>query len=321
MKTLCVFLTIILSCTLLFTVCGSQNTLSNQYTITVYTRSDACGAAQVWAEYLGKYNQEDLKGTAVFGDPGIAEAVRKDSHGIGYNNIGFAYDLKTGKPVVGLAIIPIDRNENGIIDPDESFYATKEQLVEAIASGKYPSPPARDLYLVTQKEFSGITGVFVRWILNDGQKYVDEIGYVGLSREKIAANLKTISSSSGSNLQGTITISGAFALYPMMQKWADEFQKVYPNIRFDISAGGAGKGMTDAIGGMVDLGMVSREIYPAEIEKGIAFVPVTRDAVVAVANEANPVLIDLLGKGLSRQIFTDIWVNEKITDWKTVIAR
>ena len=34
----------------------------------VFTRSDACGAAETWALYLGK-KQEDLLGTAVFGDP------------------------------------------------------------------------------------------------------------------------------------------------------------------------------------------------------------------------------------------------------------
>ncbi len=30
--------------------------------IHVYTRSDACGAAEVWAKYLGNKKQEDLHG-------------------------------------------------------------------------------------------------------------------------------------------------------------------------------------------------------------------------------------------------------------------
>jgi phosphate transport system substrate-binding protein len=46
-------------------------------------------------------------------------------------------------------------------------------------------------------------------------------------------------------MEGTIMISGAFALYPMMQRWAEEFTKAYPKVNFDVSAGGAGKGMTD----------------------------------------------------------------------------
>jgi len=61
--------------------------------------------------------------------------------------------------------------------------------------------------------------------------------------------------------KGTLTLSGAFALYPMAVRWAEEFRKINPDVRIDISAGGAGKGITDALNNMVDLGMVSREIY------------------------------------------------------------
>ncbi len=43
----------------------------------MYTRSDAAGAAETWAKYFGK-KQEDIQGVAVFGDPGLALAVKKD---------------------------------------------------------------------------------------------------------------------------------------------------------------------------------------------------------------------------------------------------
>ena len=63
-----------------------------------------------------------------------------------------------------------------------------------------------------------------------------------------------------SELQGTIRVSGAWALYPMMVNWGEEFRKIHPKVRVDISAGGAGKGVADALAGLVDIGMVSREI-------------------------------------------------------------
>ena len=115
----------------------------------VYTRSDACGAAETWALWLGG-KQEDLFGTAVFGDPGVAAAVQKDIYGIGFNNIGYAYDNDTHKPNDGILVMPIDIDGNGRITPDERFYETKDRFIEAIAEDKYPSPPARDLYLVTK---------------------------------------------------------------------------------------------------------------------------------------------------------------------------
>ena len=151
----------------------------------VFTRSDACGAAETYAAWFGK-KQEDLKATAVYGDPGIAAAVQKDKLGIGYNNIAYAYDQKSKQPFEGLAIIPLDVNENGQIDPEEDFYATTESLVTAIGEGLYPSPPARDLYLVTKgKPTKPEVIAFLEYVLGDGQKFAGETGYIGLSEKKL----------------------------------------------------------------------------------------------------------------------------------------
>ena len=158
--------------------------------VQVYTRSDACGAAETWAGYLGKH-QEDLKGVGVYGDPGIAEAVRKDPLGVGYNNLNYAYDAKTGLPVKGIQVLPIDVNESGKIDPQEDL-STKQKAIGAVVSGTYPSPPARDLYLITKGEFKGTVKEFVRWILTDGQKYVEEVGYIKLSQSQVKEALQKL---------------------------------------------------------------------------------------------------------------------------------
>jgi phosphate transport system substrate-binding protein len=157
--------------------------------VRVYTRSDACGAGETWAKYLGKA-QEDLKGTAVYGDPGIAEAVQRDRLGLGYNNLNYAYDASTGKPVKGLIVVPIDTNGDGKLSKAENCYATRQSLKKAIAAGVYPSPPARDLNLLTKGKPTGLTRDFLLWILRDGQKHVDEAGYIELPRPRIAAAIK-----------------------------------------------------------------------------------------------------------------------------------
>jgi phosphate transport system substrate-binding protein len=152
----------------------------------VYTRSDACGAAETWAAFLAK-RQEDLKGVGVYGDPGLAEAVRRDPLGIGFNNINYAYDAKSLKPLAGLLILPIDLDGSGRIEPAESFYQDRDAVTAAIAKGAYPSPPARDLYLVSKgRPQNPLLVEFLRWVLNEGQKYVAETGYIGLSPEKLA---------------------------------------------------------------------------------------------------------------------------------------
>ncbi len=116
----------------------------------MYTRSDASGAAEVWAKYLGGSAQEELKGIAVFGDPGLADAVKNDVHGIGYNNVIYVYDVNTGQKYDGIDVPPIDLNANGTLEAEENFYGSLDEISAAIADGRYPSPPARELFLVSK---------------------------------------------------------------------------------------------------------------------------------------------------------------------------
>lgn len=165
---------------------------SGDLPISVYTRSDACGAADIWAKYLGG-KQEDLTGVGVYGDPGLAEAVRKDVLGIGYNNVNYAYDAQTKKQNEHLRVLPIDLNNNGQIDPEENFYGSLEEIVTAILEDRYPSPPARQLYLVTKGVPQGnLVREFIHWILTDGQKYVAETGYINLKNEQIEQEQKKL---------------------------------------------------------------------------------------------------------------------------------
>ena len=160
--------------------------------INIYTRSDACGAAQMWGEYLGK-DQESLIGVGVFGDPGMADAVKNDIYGMGFNNVIYVYDLKTRKCYDKMGVIPIDLNSDGMISADEDFYSTIDDVTIATKSGKYPSPPARDLYFVSKgKPASAVVIEFLKWILTDGQKFVEEAGYVNLSEEKINQELEKL---------------------------------------------------------------------------------------------------------------------------------
>ncbi len=163
--------------------------------ISIYTRADACGAAEVWALFLGGTAQEDLKGIAVQGDPGLAETVRQDRLGAGYNNLNFAYNAETGQPIDGVRTVPIDLNGDGAISADEDFYATQEMLMGAIADGRYPSPPARPLYLVTKGTPEGAAADFIQWILTEGQAFVTSAGYIWVNEEQIQAGLDLLNTS------------------------------------------------------------------------------------------------------------------------------
>ena len=160
--------------------------------LAVFTRSDACGAAETWAAWAGKH-QEDLLGEGVNGDPGVATAVAGNPNAIGFNNIGYAYDNNTFKPLKGIRVLPIDVNGNGKIDPEEDFYDDKVSLSKAIAEGKYPTPPARDLYLVSNGvPTDPVVVAFLKYVLKEGQKLNASAGYIPMSAERLQQGLKLL---------------------------------------------------------------------------------------------------------------------------------
>ena len=127
-------------------------------------------------------------------------------------------------------------------------------------------------------------------------------------------------SPSTTELSGTISVSGAFALYPMMTVWAEEFTKLHPDVQFDVQGGGAGKGMTDTIAKAVDIGMISRSIKDEETAQGIFWVSVTKDAVFPIINAENPVAAQILEKGITQEIFNKIYITEEIKTWGEVVG-
>jgi phosphate transport system substrate-binding protein len=166
--------------------------------IDVYSRSDACGAADIFAKFLGgpKAVQDDLQGSAktniaVNADPGLLGAVIKDPLGIGFNNLNYAFDAQTGKVVAGAQVVSIDANGNGQVDPDET-YTTQQAAMDAVATGKYPSPPARNENLVTKGKPTGLVLAFMNWVLTDGQKFDAEAGYVPLLPDKLAEQIQKL---------------------------------------------------------------------------------------------------------------------------------
>jgi phosphate transport system substrate-binding protein len=119
---------------------------------------------------------------------------------------------------------------------------------------------------------------------------------------------------------GTITLSGAWAIYPTAVAWAEEFQKKYPSVKVDVSAGGAGKGAADAIAGLVDIGMVSRDPDPAELGKGVEAVYILHDAVFPVISDKNPVAADLLKRGVKKDSWINLYVSGTLTTWGGLIG-
>ncbi len=151
-----------------------------------YVRSDAAGAAETWAAYFGK-SQEELKGIGIFGDPGVVQAIQKNPLAIGFNGINYVYNVQTGKPIPGIRVVPLDLDNDGHIGPEENFYDRLDGLIDAAATGRYPSPPARDLsFLVKGKPQDVALIEFIKFVLTkEAQSLLLDNGYVPLSDERL----------------------------------------------------------------------------------------------------------------------------------------
>lgn len=107
----------------------------------------------------------------------MSKSIAGDPLGIGYSNVNYIYSNSTKAPKEGITVVPLDLNENRTIDPDESFYESRDDVVNAELNNTLPSPPSRLVYLVTLNNFTGATKDFVQWILTDGQQYTFANGY------------------------------------------------------------------------------------------------------------------------------------------------
>lgn len=124
-----------------------------------------------------------------------------------------------------------------------------------------------------------------------------------------------------SNYSGSLSLSGAFALYPLTILWSEDFKEIYPNVRFNISAGGAGKGIADVLTDMVDIGLVSRDLHPQEIAKGAYPIVVAKDAVIPTINSQHPNIELILKRGLSQIELQNIFIHAKYKTWKDIDTR
>ncbi|ERS81065.1 hypothetical protein Q672_07050 [Marinobacter sp. EVN1] len=152
-------------------------------TIEVYGRSDASGAAKTWFKFFSDESQSHFQNLAdanFNGDQPVAAAVAKEPNAIGFNNLNFAFNVETGEYVGDIRPLPLDLNGDNRISDDEAFYQNRDVFLTAVADGRYPSPPARLMYVAGKGPFKGEVKQFVDWILTEGQQYVAENGYVKL---------------------------------------------------------------------------------------------------------------------------------------------
>lgn len=108
----------------------------------------------------------------------------------------------------------------------------------------------------------------------------------------------------------TIEVGGSTSVTPLMEMFAEEYQKIKPNVKVNINGTGSGDGINNA-GVLYQIGMSSRELTPAEIGKGLKEEIVAIDGIAVIINNSNPV------SNLTVEQVRDIYTGA-VTDWSQV---
>lgn len=191
---------------------------------------------------------------------------------------------------------------------DETVKALKidgaEATVENIKSGDYKV--SRPFNIATKGETANETAKdFMAYIMSqEGQTVVTESGYIG---DDSAAPY------SGTKPAGRVTVAGSSSVAPLMEKLIEAYKAVNPDADIELQTSDSTTGMTNAIDGVCDIGMASRELKQEELDAGLVNTVIATDGIAVIVNNESGV-DELTGEQV-KAIYTG-----EITDWSEISA-
>lgn len=274
----------------LFTACGSDDgdaTDSKDQDIHVTSREEGSGTRGAFIELFG-IEQKDENGEKMDHTIDSAEitnstsvmmqTIAGDDDAIGYISLGSLNDSVKALKVDGV-----------------------EATLDNVKSGDYKV--SRPFNIVTKKDTSDAAKDFVNYIMSEeGQAIVEEEGYV--SQENTGAF-------KGKAVKGEIKISGSSSVTPLMEKLAEEYQKLNEDVKISVQQSDSTTGVTDATKGVSDIGMASRALTDEETAEGVDAKAIALDGIAVIVNLNNT--LDEITSDAVLKIYTG-----EITKWSEV---
>ena len=151
--------------------------------------------------------------------------------------------------------------------------------VSTIKNGTYKI--SRPFNIVTKETgLSENASDFIRFILSsDGQSIVEANGYISAAQNPayIATGKK-----------GKITVAGSSSVTPVMEKLAEAYEKLNPEIKIEVQMSDSTTGVNSALNGVCEIGMASRELKDSEKAKGAFQTKIAIDGIAVIINKENP---------------------------------
>ena len=93
-----------------------------------------------------------------------------------------------------------------------------------------------------------------------------------------------------------------------MEALADAYMAVNPDVTIEVNQSDSSTGVQNAIEGVCDLGMASRELKDSETSQGVSATVIAQDGIAIIVNNDNP--ISALTSDQVKEIFLG-----NVTDW------
>ena len=268
---------------------GDSESSDSGESINVVSREDGSGTRGAFVELFG-VEQEDENGETV--------DMTTESASI------------TNSTAVMMTTVAGDANAIGYISLgslDDSVKAVKidgaEATVDNVKSGDYKVSRPFNVVTNSNTELSDVAQDFMNFILSsDGQAVVAEEGYIPLDGGEAYT---------ASNLSGTVTVVGSSSVTPVMEKLAEAYQALNPDVTIEVNQSDSTTGVTSAIEGACDLGMASRDLKDSETSEGAQATVIATDGIAVIVNPESAV--EDLTTDQVKQIFTG-----EITSWSEI---
>lgn len=267
---------------------GASASTSPSGEVSVYSREDGSGTRGAFIELFG-IEEKDANGDKV--DLTIPTAaitnstsvmmtsVAGDANAIGYISLGSLNNTVKALSIDGA-----------------------EATAENVKSGTYKV--ARPFNIVTKDGVSDVAQDFIDYIMSsDGQKVVEENGCIS-----VADNAGSYKASGKS---GKIVIAGSSSVTPVMEKLAEAYKALNPDVAIEVNQSDSTTGVNMATEGTCDIGMVSRELKDSE--NGVKATVIAQDGIAVIVNP------DASVDGLTSDQVKGIYTGELIT-WEEALA-
>ena len=255
------------------------------HSINVISREDGSGTRGAFIELFG-IEQKDAEGNKV--DMTTEEAditnstavmmtsVAGDDFSIGYISLG-----SLDKTVKALQV-------DGV-----------EATVANIKAGTYKI--ARPFNIATTADVSAAAQDFISFILSaEGQAVIEDNGYIS-AVENAAAYAKT-------DATGEVVVGGSSSVTPVMEKLKEAYAAVNTDVTITIQQSDSTTGMNNAVEGVCDIGMASRELKDSETEAGLTPTVIAMDGIAVIVSNNNP------AANITSEQVLAIYTGE-LTDW------